>query len=96
MKWEMKWKLCGLIYFVLVLSLTPGLALAYIDPSVTSYAIQAIAGVVVAIGAFVAIFWRRAKKKVQDKLGVDLEANKEHEEDVQVYDNEQQNERRPS
>ena len=82
----MKWKLGGLVYFTLILSLTPNFALAYIDPSVTSYAIQAIAGIVVAVGAFVAIYWRRAKKKVQDKLGVDLEARKEHEDDVQVYD----------
>ena len=52
----------------------------------TSYMIQAIAGIVVAVGACFTIYWRRAKKKVQDKLGIDAEAGKEKEEDVQIFD----------
>ena len=80
-----KWKLIGIVYFTLVFAMTPFTALAYIDPSVSSYLIQAIAGIVVAVGAFVAIFWRRAKKKVQNKLGIDENANKEKEEDVKVF-----------
>lgn len=44
---------------------------AYIDPSVMTYAVQAIAGVVIAVGAVVVVFWRRAKKKVADKLGLE-------------------------
>lgn len=44
---------------------------AYIDPSVMTYVIQAIAGVVIAIGAAIGIYIRKAKKKVQDKLGID-------------------------
>ena len=59
-----------------------GAVLAYIDPSVATYAIQVVAGVVVAIGAVVGIYWRKAKKKVQDKLGIDENANKEVEEDI--------------
>jgi len=55
---------------------------AYIDPSVTTYAIQAIAGIIIAVGAFVTIYWRRAKKKVNKKLGIDENKNKEVEEDV--------------
>ena len=43
----------------------------YLDPSVMTYAIQAIAGVVIAIGAVAGIYWRKAKKKVSDKLGID-------------------------
>ena len=43
---------------------------AYIDPSVMTYVIQAIAGVVIAVGAVVGIYWRKAKKKAQDKLGI--------------------------
>ena len=54
---------------------------AYIDPSVTSYLIQAVAGVVVAVGAVIAIFFRRAKKKVNDKLGIDENRKKEVETD---------------
>ena len=51
----------------------------YIDPSVMTYAIQAIAGVV--IGAAVGIYWRKAKKKVNEKLGIDENRNKEVESD---------------
>lgn len=57
-------------------------ASAYIDPSVTTYAIQAIAGIVIAVGAGIGIYWRRAKKKVSEKLGIDENANKEVESDV--------------
>ena len=58
-----------------------GAVLAYIHPSVATYALQVVAGVVVAVGAVVGIYWRKAKKKVQDKLGIDENANKEVEED---------------
>ena len=53
----------------------------YIDPSVTTYLIQAIAGVVVAVGAVVGIYFRKAKKKVNEKLGIDENKNKEVETD---------------
>lgn len=53
----------------------------YIDPSVMTYAIQAIAGVVIAIGAVAGIYWRKAKKKVNEKLGIDENKNKEVESD---------------
>lgn len=55
---------------------------AYLDPSVMTYAIQIAAGVVVAAGAVVGILWRRAKRKVQAKLGIDENAKKEVEADV--------------
>lgn len=54
---------------------------AYIDPSVMTYAIQAVAGIVIAIGAVVGIYFRRAKKKISDKLGIDENKNKEVEKD---------------
>ncbi len=53
----------------------------YIDPSVMTYAIQAIAGIIIAIGAFVGIYYRRAKKKINNKLGIDENKNKEVETD---------------
>ena len=56
-------------------------AKAYIDPSVMTYAIQAIAGIVIAIGAFVGIYFRKAKRKINDKLGIDENKNKEVESD---------------
>ncbi len=55
---------------------------AYLDPSVMTYTIQVVAGIVVAVGAVVGIYWRKAKKKVQDKLGIDENAKKEVEDDV--------------
>lgn len=76
-------KLLGRLYFVicfvLILSFS---ASAYLDPSVMTYAIQIIAGIAVAVGAVVGIYWRKAKKKVQDKLGIDENSKKEQEEDV--------------
>ena len=71
------------VFFVVGLMLTfSTTAFAYLDPSVMTYAIQVVAGVVVAVGAVIGIYWRRAKKKVQDKLGIDKNAHKEVEEDV--------------
>lgn len=55
---------------------------AYIDPSATTYLIQAVAGIAIAAGSVAVIFWRRAKKKLKDKMGIDLDQNKETEEDV--------------
>ena len=55
--------------------------MAYIDPSVLTYVIQAIAGVIIAVGAVAGIYWRRAKKKLNDKLGIDENKNKEVESD---------------
>lgn len=57
---------------------------AYIDPSVMTYIIQAVAGIVIAVGAAVGIYWRRAKKKVSDSLGIDENRNKEVESDELV------------
>ena len=53
----------------------------YIDPSVMTYAIQAGAGIVIAIGAFVGLYFRKAKRKVNKKLGIDENKNKEVESD---------------
>lgn len=55
---------------------------AYIDPSVMTYTIQAIAGVIITIGAVVGIVWRRAKQKAKQVLNIDENANKEVEDDV--------------
>ena len=71
----------ALLAFVLMLTFSTT-AFAYLDPSVMTYTIQVVAGVIVAVGAVIGIYWRRAKKKVQDKLGIDENAHKEVEEDV--------------
>ena len=59
---------------------------AYIDPSVMTYVIQAVAGVVIAVGAAVGLYFRRAKKKLSDKLGIDENRNKEVESDEIVIE----------
>ena len=51
-------------------------AFAYVDPSVMTYIIQIVAGVAVAVGAIVGVAWRKAKKKVSSKLGIDENRNK--------------------
>ena len=66
-----------------------GTAHAYLDPSVMTYTIQVVAGVVVAVGAVAGIYWRKAKKKAQDKLGIDENAKKSVEDDVIETDGEQ-------
>ena len=53
----------------------------YIDPSVVTYAIQAGAGVVIAVGAVIGLYFRKAKKKVSKKLNIDENKNKEVESD---------------
>ena len=37
---------------------------AYIDPSVMTYAIQAVAGLVIASGTFLGIFWRKMRRRL--------------------------------
>lgn len=66
-----RWKLYGITYFTLLFALLPSPASAYIDPSVTTYAIQAIAGVAVAAGAFFATYGRRMKKGWMRMLDID-------------------------
>ena len=63
--------------------------LAYIDPSVMTYAIQAVAGVVIAISAVVVVLWRKAKKKVAEKLNLEEKSIKETEEEVQIIEDEE-------
>lgn len=64
---------------------------AYIDPSVMTYLIQAVAGVVIAVGAVAAIYFRRAKKKLSDKFGIDENRNKEIEADEIVIQEKKEN-----
>ena len=58
----------------------------YIDPSVMTYVIQAVAGIVIAGGAVAAYLFHKAKKKVSEKLNIDENRNKEVESDEIVID----------
>ena len=53
----------------------------YIDPSVTTYLIQATAGLIIALGAVGFIIFHKIKKKMSEKLGIDENKNKEVESD---------------
>ncbi len=59
---------------------------AYVDPSVMTYTIQAIAGAVIALGAVIGVSWRIMRKKAQKVLKIDENSKKEMEEDVQIID----------
>ena len=54
---------------------------AYIDPSVATYLIQAVAGIVIAVGAVAGIYIKKAKRKVYDKLNINENKGKEVETD---------------
>jgi hypothetical protein len=76
-------KMLKYLYFTLCMVLMFSFsASAYIDPSVMTYTIQVVAGVAVVIGTVAGVVWRRLKKNVQNKLGIDENAGKEVEEDI--------------
>ena len=67
----------AMIYF-------PMTASAYVDPSVMSYTVQAIAGVAIAFGVIFGVVWRRVKKGANKALNIDENAGKEVEEELSV------------
>ncbi len=72
----------GMVYFGFCFMLLFGVnAKAYIDPSIITYVIQAVAGILIAVGAAAGIYWRKARKKINNKLGIDENRNKEVESD---------------
>ena len=65
-------KIVSVLYvLVCLMVLFPARAYAYLDPSVMTYTVQIVAGVVIAVGTVIGILWRRAKKTVQNKLGIE-------------------------
>ena len=52
-------------------------AYAYVDPSVMTYTIQALAGVAVALSAVAGVAFRRTRKKIMKALNIDENAKKE-------------------
>ena len=56
--------------------------LAYFDPSVMSYAVQAIAGVAIALGVVVGVVWRKVKRGTNKALGRNENAGKEVEDRI--------------
>ena len=60
--------------------------LAYVDPSVMSYTVQAIAGVAIALGVVFGVVWRKVKRGANKVIGRDENAGKEVEEDIHIKD----------
>ena len=58
------------------------MTLAYIDPSVMSYTVQAIAGVLIALGVVFGVVWRKIKKGTDKILRRNENAGKEIEDDI--------------
>lgn len=65
---------------------------AYVDPSVMTYTIQAVAGAVIALGAVIGVTWRIMKKKTQKVLKIDENTKKEVEEDVRIIEEDKNSE----
>ena len=57
---------------------------AYIDPSVMSYTVQAIAGVAIALGVVFGVIWRKIKKGTNKVLRRDENSGKEIEEEIEI------------
>ena len=57
---------------------------AYLDPTVVTYVIQIVAGVIIAGGAVFVILWKKAKKKVAKTLNIDENKNKIKEDEIVV------------
>jgi len=57
---------------------------AYVDPSVMSYAVQAVAGVVIACSVVFGVVWRKVKRNAQKALHIDENSGKEVEADLEV------------
>ena len=74
----------ALLCCILTAMATP--ALAYVDPSVMTYTIQALAGVAVALSAVLGVVWRRLRRFLLKTLHIDENANKEVEPAVHAVD----------
>ena len=80
-------KLFSYFYFIFFMLLfTTKTVHAYIDPSVMTYAIQAVAGVAIGLGAFFGIYWRKFKRFVEKKLAISLRDKKGESDDLYIYD----------
>ncbi|MCH5255817.1 MAG: hypothetical protein J1D87_00935 [Lachnospiraceae bacterium] len=57
--------------------------LLYIDPSVTTFVIEAVVGIVIAGGAVISVAFRKAKKKINTALNIDENSKKEVEAEIE-------------
>lgn len=65
---SLKKKVLGTVYFSMCFIMMFGMvSYAYIDPATTSYLIQIVAGVFIAGGAAIGIFWKRIRIFIRNK-----------------------------
>lgn len=64
---------------------------AYIDPTSVTILVTSISSIAIAVGATAVILWRKAKKKVSSTLHIDLNANKEVEDELVINTQDIQN-----
>lgn len=67
-----------IISFIWLLCL-PAVAYAYVDPSVMTYTIQALAGVAVALSALIGVAFRRVRRRIFTLFNIDENSYKAHE-----------------
>ncbi|MCQ2755156.1 MAG: hypothetical protein MJ231_08980, partial [bacterium] len=74
------------VFFALCITLliNPANALAYVDPSVMTYTIQALASVAVVLASVMGVAWRRLKKALTESLEINLNKNKSFESEVKL------------
>ena len=62
-------------YIICILLMQIHIVHAYVDPSVMTYAIQTIAGMAIALGTFLGLYWRRIKKYIEDRYHLNFNTN---------------------
>ena len=77
---------CAMACALVLLAATPTPAYAYVDPSVITYTIQAVAGVVVALSAVAGVAFRRTRRTLLRLLNIDENAGKTIEPSVRRTD----------
>ena len=65
---------CALLCAVVLVFGFAAPAYAYVDPSVMTYTIQALAGVAVALSAVIGVVWRRVRRVLMRVLRIDESA----------------------
>ena len=88
-------KVLSLLFLTIILCVFFTLnTFAYLDPTVVTYVVQAVAGVVIAGSAVFVLLWARAKRKIAKKLNIDENKNKEVEEDIVVNEDVKEDEQK--
>lgn len=78
----------GLLAFLALSLGFPATAHAYVDPSVMTYTIQALAGVAVALSAVIGVAFRRSRRALMRLLRIDENTSKSVEPDVFAFSSE--------